>query len=165
MPKYAVSTEVSVERSRAEIERVLDRYGARGFAYAKEGSRAMIGFRVLDTDGRVLGVRMYLPLPDPADDQFALTPTGKARSREAALAGWEQACRSRWRALLLVVKAKLEAVDAGISTIEREFLPDLIMPDGRTVLEHIADQRPALEAGGAIRLLPSGGADRRKGTR
>ena len=32
MPRYATGTEVTVERSRAEIERVLDRYGARGFA-------------------------------------------------------------------------------------------------------------------------------------
>ncbi len=156
MPRYATGTEVPVERSRAEIERVLDKYGARGFAYAKEGARCMIGFRVLDTDGRVLGVRMYLPLPDPDDKIFRETSTGKPRSAESSRSAWEQACRSAWRALLLVVKAKLEAVDSGISTIEREFLADVILPDGRTILEHIADQRPALEAGGSIRLLPSG---------
>ena len=34
----------------------------------------------------------------------------------------DQACRQRWRALLLVIKAKLEAVTAGISTVETEFL-------------------------------------------
>lgn len=48
-----------------------------------------------------------------------------------------------------------------ISTIEREFLADVILPDGRTILEHIADQRPALEAGGSIRLLPSGDGRRK----
>ena len=36
---------------------------------------------------------------------------------------WEQACRQRWRALALVIKAKLEAIDAEISTFEEEFLP------------------------------------------
>jgi hypothetical protein len=32
-----------------------------------------------------------------------------------------------------VVKAKLEAVETGITTIESEFLAHLVLPDGRTV--------------------------------
>ena len=35
---------------------------------------------------------------------------------------WEQGCRSRWRAILLILLAKFEAIEAGISTFEREFL-------------------------------------------
>ena len=42
---------------------------------------------------------------------------------------YDQACRQRWRALLLVIKAKLEAVTAGISTIETEFLANIVLPD------------------------------------
>ena len=41
----------------------------------------------------------------------------------------------RWRALLLVVKAKLEAVEAEIATFEEEFLPHIVLPNGRTVGE------------------------------
>ena len=37
----------------------------------------------------------------------------------------------------LAIKAKLEAVESGISTIEKEFLPFVVMPDGRTVSDHL----------------------------
>jgi len=46
---------------------------------------------------------------------------------------WEQACRQRWRALNLAILAKLEAVEAGITTFEEEFLAHLVLPNGKTV--------------------------------
>lgn len=155
--RYASSTSVPVDRSRAEIEKCLERYGARGFYYGNEGERAMIGFRVLDTDGANLAVRMVLGLPSPDQDEFTLTPTRKWRTDAAARQAWEQACRSRWRALLLIVKAKLEAVSLGITTIEREFMPDILLPSGKTIGDIVAEQRPALEGGGKLLLLPGGG--------
>lgn len=59
MAKYAESTTVDAARSRAEIERSLQRYGARGFAYAWEDERAMIAFRLHERH-----IRFILPLPD-----------------------------------------------------------------------------------------------------
>jgi hypothetical protein len=47
----------------------------------------------------------------------------------------DQATRSAWRALLLVIKAKLEAVETGITTFEDEFLAHLVLPNGQTVGE------------------------------
>jgi hypothetical protein len=44
MSRYAADTSVSAESSRAEIERTLRRYGADGFAYGWEGSRASVMF-------------------------------------------------------------------------------------------------------------------------
>ena len=41
-----------------------------------------------------------------------------------------QACRQRWRALLLIIRAKLEAVESGITTLESEFLANIVLPDG-----------------------------------
>lgn len=156
MTRYAENTTVPVDRSRMEIEKCLERHGARGFYYGSEGGRAMVGFKMLNERGNLLAVRMQLDLPDQGGEEFALTPTGKKRDRNAAMVAWEQACRSRWRALLLIVKAKLEAVDIGITTIEREFMPDLLMPNGMTLGQMVAEQRPALEAGGALKLLPGG---------
>jgi len=40
---YANKTSVAPEKSRAEIENTLSRYGATGFAYGTEIGRAMIG--------------------------------------------------------------------------------------------------------------------------
>ena len=42
---YAEKTQVTPEKSRIEIERILQRYGADQFAYGWEGTRAMLGFR------------------------------------------------------------------------------------------------------------------------
>ena len=133
MSHYASDTSVSADASRAEIERTLRRYGATSFAYGWQGDRTMLGF--------VLGerqIRFVLPLPDPQAREFTRTPSrGQVRTPEAAHREWEQAVRQRWRALALVIKAKLEAVAAGIVTAEDEFLAHTVLPSGRTVAEEI----------------------------
>lgn len=136
-PTYASGTDVPSDRSRAEIERTLVRYGASAFSYGWEAERAAIQF---DKDGR--RIRFVLPLPDRASAEFQLTPTGRTRSESAARDAYEQAVRQRWRALALVVKAKLEAVDAGIVTFEQEFLAHLVLPGGASVFDVVA---PAIE--------------------
>lgn len=103
MSVYAQGTAVPVERSKAEIERTLARYGAERFVYGTEPGAAVIMFEV---SGR--RVRMRLKLPDA--EPFRKTPRGKARSEDAARREWDQACRQSWRSLCLVVKAKLEAI-------------------------------------------------------
>lgn len=129
MARYAEDTSVSVENSRAEIERTLQRYGADSFMYGWDNEQAVVQFRM---EGR--HVRFLLPLPDKASEEFTMTPARKyARSDSEALKAWEQACRQRWRALNLVVKAKLEAVAAGITTFDDEFLAHLVLPNGTTV--------------------------------
>lgn len=126
---YAEQTSVSAEKSRAEIERTLTRYGADSFAYGWAGGQAMIGFAHADRQ-----VKFVLDMPDREDRQFTHHKRG-ARTAEAAYNAWEQACRQRWRALSLVVKAKLEAVEAGISTFETEFLGHIVLPNGQTMGE------------------------------
>lgn len=137
MPKYAENTQVASDRSRAEIERTLRRYGASAFAYGWEGQSAQIMFH-LETR-RII---FRLPLPDPKAREFTQTPTGRDRSASAAEDAYEQAVRQRWRALALVIKAKLEAVEAGISTVEDEFLAHIAIPQGGTVGEWL---RPKLD--------------------
>jgi hypothetical protein len=141
MARYAANTEVPSDRSRAEIERTLRRYGASAFAYGWEGNRAQIGFKLADRQ-----IKFTLPLPDPEAGEFTLTPTGRERSEKAAEDAYEQAVRQRWRALALVIKAKLEAVEAGISTVEREFLDAIMLPDGRTVGDWLGPQLGAVYA-------------------
>lgn len=130
---YAKETSVSVERTEAEIKSVIRRYGATSFASFETAMSAMIAFEM---NGRRIVFK--LPLPDQNDKVFALTPsTKKPRSADQRMAAWEQACRSRWRALLLCIKAKLESVEAGIETFEDAFLAHIQLPDGLTVGEHV----------------------------
>jgi hypothetical protein len=133
LPQYASNTSVSAEKSRAEIERTLSRYGADQFMYGWSGDGAIIAFRMNERN-----IRFQLPMPDKAD--FTTTPRGRRRTAIAAEKEWEQATRQRWRALLLTVKAKLEAVEAGIAEFEDEFLAYIMLADGSTVSDLVRPQ-------------------------
>lgn len=136
---YASQTSVSVERSRAEIERTLQRYGASKFMYGWDHQEAVIAFIVHNEgSGEMRQVRFKVHVPPRGE--FFKTPTGRRRTALQIEKEWEQAQRSRWRALLLVIKAKLEAIDAGIATFEDEFLAYTMLPGGETVGEWIAPQ-------------------------
>lgn len=133
MTRYAANTTVATERSRAEIEAILRRYGAASFGYAYDATGAKIGFELH-------GRRIRFLLPYPPVSEFSRTPTGKPRTRDSAATALDQALRQRWRALVLVIKAKLEAVEAGITTLEDEFLAHIVLPDGSTVGERTVPQ-------------------------
>lgn len=133
---YAENTTVPVEKSRGEIERILQRYGASAFMYGWNETGAAIQFRAHERH-----VRFVLPLPDRDERRFTMHSRGR-RTPEAAVKEWEQACRQRWRALTLVVKAKLEAVEAGITVFEDEFMAHIVLPGGQTVGEWM---RPQIE--------------------
>lgn len=147
---YAENTNVDSAKSRAEIERTLVRYGATSFMYGSGQDFAVVGFEM---NGRK--VRFQLKLPNRDDRRFTMTPsTNRPRTSTAAAEEYEKAVRQKWRALSLVVKAKLEAVQSGISVFEEEFLANIIMSDGRTVYQHTAE---AIEqnytSGQVVRLL------------
>ncbi len=152
--RYAEDTTVPVERSRLELEQLLQRYGATAFGAMWEGDRQVVVFQIRDR--RVL---LDVPLPKRTERRFTHTESrGWPRSAAQAQLAYEQAVRARWRALVLVVKAKLEAVDAGITTIEREFLADIALPDGRTVGQFMAPQIDrAYRSGEMPALLPGSG--------
>lgn len=137
MTRFAENTTVPVERSRAEIEKILQRYGADQFLSGYEAAAAFIVFRAKSRQ-----VRFVLTLPSVDDKRYLWTPHRRnTRSPAQRRVAWEQDCRSRWRALCLCIKAKLEAVEAGISEFEQEFFANIVDPaTGRTVYESIAPQ-------------------------
>lgn len=127
MGKYAEGTSVPVERSQTEINRVLAKFGADQFAQASSSQppAVLIGFRA---KGKL--IKFHLPMPD--GKEFRGTPIQIEKQFQAE-------CRRRWRALLLVLKAKLEAVDSGITTFEQEFYAHMVLPGGMTVYEMTHD--------------------------
>src|SRR6185369_12608662 len=128
MARFAATTSVSAEQTRTEIERTLSRYGATSFAFYSSHGRAMIAFEAHNR-------RILFELPLPND---------KNENKRA------QAIRQRWRALLLVIKAKLEAVESKITTFEDEFMAHIVMPDGQTVASHIKPRIAEAYAGGQM---------------
>ena len=153
MSKFAENTSVSSEASRGEIERTLRRYGADQFAYMTGSTQARIGFVAQNRQ-----VLFVIDMPDPRDREFTHTPAkGIVRSAAQADAAYEQAVRQRWRALNLVIKAKLEAVEAGITEFEDEFLAHIVLPGGTTVGQAIREQLDDVYAGGGMLSLMPGG--------
>lgn len=153
---YAANTTVSVEKSRAEIEATLARYGADSFAYATSPGIAIIGFQVTPPSGIRLSIRMTLPIPRKSEERFThRTVYGRLteNSPEQTNKLWEQACRSSWRSLCLVIKAKLEACASGISTVEREFMADIMLPNGQTMGQQVEPQLRMLSEAGRVPQL------------
>lgn len=107
---FAETTKVPVAQTKAEIERLIEKRKGSAFGILQQGDAAMVVFGLQERH-----IRFTLHFPADATDQRK---------------------RSLWRALLLVIKAKLEAVDAGIETLEEAFLAQVVMPDGQTVAEH-----------------------------
>ncbi len=151
MSRFAEKTSVSSEKSRAEVERTLTRYGADSFMYGWEGINAMVGFRMHERM-----IRFVIPLPAKDAEEYRYTPAKKyKRTEDERYKAWEQAVRQRWRALALVVKAKLEAVDSGITTFEEEFMAHILLPDGRTVSDFMVPQiQAAYDKGDMPKMLP-----------
>lgn len=133
--RYAAGTSVTVERSRAEIERTLVRFGASEFMYGYDSQKALVQFQASERR-----VRFVLVLPLKDDRRFTHTPTGKLRASTEASKQWEQGCRESWRALAEVIKAKLVAVTTGIVSFEQEFAAHIVLPDGSTVGEWLLPQ-------------------------
>jgi hypothetical protein len=126
MAKFAARTKVPIEKTKVEIERLVKRYGVKGFVAGWQGDSARIEFLAHD---RHIRLTVVAPLQ-------------------------EQAARQKWRALLLLVKAKLEAVDANIATFEEAFVGDIVMPDERTVWESAREPiKLAYETGKPVALL------------
>jgi hypothetical protein len=129
MAEYASRTRVPADRTRLEIEALMRKRGADQFFSGGDLDRAMLAFRL---NGRQ--IRFSLPL-------------GRRLS--------EQALRARWRAMLLVIKAKLQAIDIGILTIEDAFLADTVLPDRQTVADYMMPQLESAYASGRMPPLLS----------
>jgi hypothetical protein len=154
---YAANTSVPVEKSRAEIERLLSRHKCTKFMAGvdHELHRATVQFYAHD---RI--VKFEIGLPNPADPKYKRIKNSylqRTASGVEKLVAQEE--RTRWRALLLVIKAKLEAVESGIATFEDEFLAHVLLPNSQTVAEYVGPQVAQIYKTGRMpveRMLQSG---------
>lgn len=129
---YAANTSVAFEKSVAEIITLVRKAGAEQIGQMEDVDYFTVGFRLAD---RMIRFRVDFPAIDAMPTRngrgVALSPA----QRQEKLA---QAKRQRGRALLLVIKGKLESVESGIETVEQAFLANVVMADGQTVYERIS---------------------------
>lgn len=182
-PRYAEDTDVSVERSRAEIERLLRRHGATQFGSATNDDEGT-AWVVFKLEGRMFRLEVRRPRPEQmpktpaptapektpppshawnrdqhlarekreADDHAKAMDRWREKEKLRALRWIEQEERRRWRAQLLLVKAKLEMIATGETTVEREFLADMLTADGRTIGKQLG---PVIERMYATGKMPA----------
>lgn len=128
--QYASNTTVSPDKSQQEIKETLRKYGAERFGVMEEKDKAHVMFEYQ-------GLLIQLTIDLPSVDEFSRTENGRSRKSSAIEEAFKQAIRQRWRALLLAIKAKLEAIECGISTIEKEFLAFVMLPNGTSLGDNI----------------------------
>lgn len=114
--RFAEDTSVPASRSQDEVKKRLRAAGADQIAVYESAEKSAVVFTL---EGR----------------QYRITIPAPAQSKNAA-----QEERRSWRLLLLLVKSKLEAVREGATTVEREFLADMVTPSGMTVSELVGPQ-------------------------
>lgn len=144
MKRYAEGTAVTVQSSRGEITGILTKHGCDRMAWGAAPEGDTLQFELGDKL-----FRFAITKPTAADIRRQCEEGGRDWSRiydmDAKVAAeW----RRRWRAHVLLIKAKLEFISGGDTTLEREFLPYAVLKDGRTVGD--------LMAGGGLPLLMSG---------
>jgi hypothetical protein len=150
--KYAVSTSVSPEKTLAEIMALLRKYGAESLTYGETAGKIGLVFQI---KGR--WIRFVMPLPDKSEATVVKANQYSNRAGAFSQAKYDQMVRSRWRALLLTIRAKLESVESGIETFEQAFMAQILLPDGQTVSEWASPQIEAAYSNGMMPpMLPMG---------
>jgi hypothetical protein len=124
--RYAARTEVSSSQSQGEVKDMLKRAGSDRISIYEDPQTSAVAFAIHGRFYRITVPRVVKgKVANPAQEE-----------------------RVAWRLVVLLVKAKLEAVTQGATTFEREFLADMVTPDGSTVSEWIAEPlRLAYESG------------------
>lgn len=147
---YAKDTSVPVNKTRLDIEYALKEAGATEYIQGNSGSRCAIAFTLAGKK-----YRLTLDIPDINSLEVQLTPQKRRRTKAQAESYHAQLERSYWRALYLIIKAKLVAVESGIRTLEQEFREDMLLPNGQTVGEYMGPQvEQAYLTGNMPPLLP-----------
>lgn len=117
-----------VDRSKAEIERILAKAGADQFSSGWTNEKAIIMFRMKE---RFIRIEMSMPVK------------GKAKNKKGWVLGEESLAketRRMWRAMVLYVKAKLASIESGIVTFDDAFMAHIVLPNKQTVSQFISPQ-------------------------
>jgi hypothetical protein len=122
--KSYASTSVTPAQSRANVEDLLIKVGAKGFRWSSSvgypGRESLEA--VVEWEERELAFRLEVLFED------------------------ERQRKQKMRALYWYMKTKIEAVQMGLVDMEHEFLPYLLGKDGRTMYEQIRETLPKMLA-------------------
>lgn len=146
--KYAEGTTVGAGATKGQIEDLLMSHGCSRYGSMADGSTAWIMF-----EHDAIGYKLSISLPDPADREFThYTTRGTLYERAETVARdlYVKELNRRWRAMYAVMKAKIIAVEEGITTFEEEFLAHAVLHGGESFGEHYIPQMKAAALAGKM---------------
>lgn len=133
---YAENTTVPVEKSLTQIGSLIKKAGGARIAQMEDIDALAVQFFLSD---RMLRFRV----PVPTVDNIPLRDNGNHRYTDIPKAARQKKAdairRQRARALLLVIKAKLESVESGVESFDEAFLPNIVMSNGETVWDRVGE--------------------------
>lgn len=142
--RYAEGTKVTVESSRGEITGILAKHGCNRMAWGTEPQADTLQFTL---GGHLFRFVIRKPTLEEVKAQYTKGGGSWGRVYDPAdkvKAEW----RRRWRANVLLIKAKLEFIEGGDTTLEREFMPYTVLQSGQTLGEWMDEGGlPLLTAG------------------
>lgn len=162
MTRYAASTSVTVQKSRAQIEKLLQRWGCDGLRWTNLYGAGTVTIEFTwehEERGYLARFTIKVPNDDQLRSEACHGSTGRyLQTKFDNLT--EHRGRQEHRALGLLLKAAFVAIEEGILDAETFFLPYLVGSDGRTVAE-VALPRLGLllGEGGASALLALSSGD------
>jgi hypothetical protein len=155
--KYAEGTDVAADKSRAELEALLDKHGATQFAVHKDAERTVVYYRMRE---RMVRQVVVYPSAEQYKTYCRKGANGKTTRKADEIKKLQEAeWRRLWRAQVLITKAKLEIIASGGSTFENEFLAWMVLPNGDTVAEVLLPKLAEAYATGQMPLLLLGPGD------
>lgn len=128
------TTTVDAERSIAEIQKMLTRFGVSAMMTEYEGQQvSAVSFKIM-LDGKPMGFK--LPCNWRAISVLFADPKYRRNARLRKGETWDdQAVRVAWRIIHDWVAAQLALVEVNMVTVPQVFLPYAITKDGRTLGE------------------------------
>lgn len=130
---YAEGTSVPIEKSMSEIVALIKKAGAQRVGQVEEPESIAVQFFMRD---RMLRFRVRLTQPSEIPERMG---NGQHRTAGQRRERAGQRSKQRVRALLLVIKAKLESVESEVETFEEAFLANVVMSDGATLYERVRE--------------------------
>ena len=144
MASYAEGTKVSVDKSQHEVMQLLSKHGITKKAMMSDEGSSSVGFEMTG-----VAYRITIVSPNRGDRSILRDGRGSQRTPQQQESAYQAEDRRRWRSLVLVMKAKLVAIQDNITTFEQEFLAYIVTDNGQTVGERII---PQLQSGGPLAL-------------
>lgn len=142
MPILNYTTQITVDKTVAEIQAKLAKAGARAILadYDDDGNIQSVAFKMI-VDGNEIGFK----LPAEPDKILVLLKTQRGVPRKFQCL--EQARRVAWRIIKDWVEAQLAIIETKMVKPEQVFLPYAITRDGTTLYESVVQNGMLLGEG------------------